>query len=313
MSQNQFFEGPEKKLEITFKGVDLSSAPKSYWDEIVELAQAKILSTLESDGCKAFLLSESSLFVWPDRLIMITCGTTKLIRAAERLQTDFKDHITSVFFERKNEYQPELQQSSSLQDMTRLQNMFGGEAYRFGRQDDHHLYLFNKKMNSEKNIEMPTVELLMYGLRGEFKNQLVKTKESQKIVNDKFSEVFKGFNLDPFFFDPLGYSLNGLKGSQYLTVHVTPQGEENYFSFEMDQFSFAEHTSVLNDLIELCDPVSFDLICFTEEPVENPLFFNKYEIKQEQKQNLQTDYNVLYTHYFDSKSGSDRPVKILGD
>ena len=246
MSQNQFFEGPEKKLEITFEGVDLSKQPRSYWDEIVELAQAKILSTLETQDCKAYLLSESSLFVWPNRLIMITCGTTKLIKASEKLQNDFKDHLTSVFFERKNEYQPELQKSSSLDDMTRLQNMFGGEAYRFGRQDDHHLYLFNKKIKESKDAYVPTVELLMYGLRGEFKNQLVKTEECQKTVNEKFSEVFKGFDLDPFFFDPLGYSLNGLKDSQYLTIHVTPQGEENYFSFEITLLTFHLNFLLIN-------------------------------------------------------------------
>lgn len=313
MSQNQFFEGPEKKLEITFEGVDLSTKPRSYWDEIVGLAQAKILSTLETADCKAFLLSESSLFVWPNRLIMITCGTTKLIKAAEKLQKDFKNQLTSVFFERKNEYQPELQKSFALDDMTVLHEMFGGEAYRFGRQDDHHLYLFNRKIKNSDDIKIPTVELLMYGLRGEFKNQLIKTEESQKTVNEKFSQVFKDFDLDPFFFDPLGYSLNGLKNSQYLTIHVTPQGEENYFSFEMDQFSFQKHGKILSDLIDLCDPVSFDLIYFTKEPVSHLLELNKYQIKQEQRQKLQTGYNVLYKHYYDSQQSSDKPVKILGD
>lgn len=313
MSQNVFFEGPEKKLEITFDGVDLSALPKSYWDEIVGLAQAKILSTLENDHCKAFLLSESSLFVWSNRLIMITCGTTKLIKAAEKLQTDFQGHLTSVFFERKNEYQPELQKSSAIDDMQRLQNMFGGEAYRFGRQDDHHLYLFNKAIKDTQDIEVPTVELLMYGLRGEFKNHLVKTEDCQKTVNQKFSEIFKGFTLDPFFFDPLGYSLNGLKESQYLTIHVTPQGEENYFSFEMDQFSFSQHKQILSELIELCDPVAFDLIYFTKEPLDPTFELKNYSVKQAQKQRLQTSYHVLYTHYFDVQQCNGKPVKILGE
>ena len=108
-------------------------------------------------------------------------------------------------------------------------------------------------------------------------------------------------------------SLNGLKDSQYLTIHVTPQGEENYFSFEMDQFSFSKQGKILSDLIELCDPVSFDLIYFTKEPSDNCLELKKYNIKQQQKQKLQTGYSVLYTHYFDSEQGSDKPVQILGD
>ncbi|MCB0357905.1 MAG: hypothetical protein KDD40_12900, partial [Bdellovibrionales bacterium] len=71
-----FFEGSEKKLEIelSISAGDLREKPFSFWEALVNKAQAKIISKIESSECRAFLLSESSLFVWSNRLTLITCG-----------------------------------------------------------------------------------------------------------------------------------------------------------------------------------------------------------------------------------------------
>ena len=145
MSQNQFFEGPEKKLELVFKAgsKNLLNEPRAFWDDLVSLAQAKILSTIDNKDCKAFLLSESSLFVWENRVILITCGTTTLIKAAKHMIDTFgKECLEEVFYERKNEYQPSLQKSSALEDMSALKEILGGKVLRFGRKDDHHVYIY---------------------------------------------------------------------------------------------------------------------------------------------------------------------------
>ena len=81
-----FFEGSEKKVQIIVNEKKLSlltGIADAFWHGFVNSSGAKILSTIESNHCKAFLLSESSLFIWPHKLILITCGTTQLIKAIE--------------------------------------------------------------------------------------------------------------------------------------------------------------------------------------------------------------------------------------
>ena len=76
-----FFEGSEKKIELVVnsKVKDLRALGDSFWEEVVGKCQAEILSKISSSRVDSYLLSESSLFVWSDRFIMITCGQTQLI------------------------------------------------------------------------------------------------------------------------------------------------------------------------------------------------------------------------------------------
>jgi len=313
MSQNQFFEGPEKKLELVFKAgsVDLFEQPREFWDNLVSLAQAKILSSLETKDCKSFLLSESSLFVWKDRVILITCGTTTLIKAAKHmLETFGKDSLEEVFYERKNEYQPSLQKSSALQDMNDLKEVLGGKVLRFGRQDDHHVYVYNKSFVTESAGKVNTLELLMYGLQGEFKNSFVNKPESQNLVLKKLKEILPGFELDTFFFEPEGFSFNALQGSRYATMHVTPQGSENYLSFEMDQVSTEESKETVQKLVELCKPISYDTIAFSAEEQSLEMSQEPYSLKQVSKSSTDSGYKVSYSHFYDKKNIYTEPFVI---
>ncbi len=84
------FEGSEKKLEIIFNSdTNLLKAEQSVWDAVVKKANATILSMIENDQQKAFLLSESSLFVWSDRILLITCGQTSLISSVQEILKHF--------------------------------------------------------------------------------------------------------------------------------------------------------------------------------------------------------------------------------
>ena len=314
MSQNHFFEGPEKKLELVFKAksVNLLEEPEVFWDELVELAQAKILSKLESETCKAFLLSESSLFIWEDRVILITCGTTTLIKAAKHLLNRYGiDCIEEVFYERKNEYQPNLQKSSALEDMHELQSLLGGKVMRFGRQDDHHVYIYNNNFHEQAHAgKVNTLELLMYGLKGEFKDSFVNDQKNQKIVLEKLTEVLPDFVFDTFFFEPEGFSFNALKGDQYATMHVTPQGSENYLSFEMDQVNLKESEEIVAKLVELCKPISYDIILFSAEEENVGLHRPPYEVKQISKCSTDSGYKILYSHFYDKQNIYIEPLNI---
>ncbi|RVW44633.1 S-adenosylmethionine decarboxylase proenzyme [Vitis vinifera] len=82
------FEGYEKRLEISFsepgifsdpEGRGLRSLSRAQLDEILEPAECTIVGSLSNDIVDSYVLSESSLFVYPYKIIIKTCGTTKLL------------------------------------------------------------------------------------------------------------------------------------------------------------------------------------------------------------------------------------------
>ena len=103
-----FFEGSEKKAEVVVNSQNLSllnDISNTFWQELVECCNAQILSSVENEHCKAFLLSESSLFVWDDRFLILTCGVTKLVNSIEYfIQNTQPEDILHVTYQRKKEY-----------------------------------------------------------------------------------------------------------------------------------------------------------------------------------------------------------------
>ena len=82
------FEGYEKRLEMSFfdpgslvdpRGMGLRSLSKAQLDEILKPAECTIVSSLSNNHVDSYVLSESSLFVYPYKIIIKTCGTTKLL------------------------------------------------------------------------------------------------------------------------------------------------------------------------------------------------------------------------------------------
>ncbi len=80
------FEGPEKGLEIDFApdwgpARGLREITRAQWDGILTEAACTILATLSNDRLDSYVLSESSLFVYPLKMLLKTCGTTTLLKA----------------------------------------------------------------------------------------------------------------------------------------------------------------------------------------------------------------------------------------
>lgn len=82
------FEGYEKRLEISFfepgifvdpDGKGLRSLSKVQLDDILGPAECTIVASLSNDHVDSYVLSESSLFIYPYKIIIKTCGTTKLV------------------------------------------------------------------------------------------------------------------------------------------------------------------------------------------------------------------------------------------
>ncbi|EGS17576.1 S-adenosylmethionine decarboxylase proenzyme-like protein [Thermochaetoides thermophila DSM 1495] len=170
------FEGPEKLLEVWFapsprllppsvKEGGLKAVSPSTWEGMLDLVKCKILSIVRSEHVDAYLLSESSMFVFPHKLILKTCGTTTLLLGLRRLlriaavDAGFPFHNATslddvrvaatpyrVFYSRKNFLFPHRQRGphSSWKDEVKfLDDTFeNGSAYMVGRMNADHWYLY---------------------------------------------------------------------------------------------------------------------------------------------------------------------------
>lgn len=78
------FEGSEKRLEVDFAISDhqgLRTLDRGQLDQLMTSAGCCIVSDRHNDQFDAYVLSESSLFVFPHKLVLKTCGTTKILHA----------------------------------------------------------------------------------------------------------------------------------------------------------------------------------------------------------------------------------------
>lgn len=82
------FEGFEKRLQIDFfpgpvgsDGKGLRGLSRSEIDQLLSAARCTIVSELSNSEVDSYVLSESSLFVYPYKVVLKTCGTTKLLSA----------------------------------------------------------------------------------------------------------------------------------------------------------------------------------------------------------------------------------------
>lgn len=171
-----FPSGPEKLLEVWFapsarslpptvKEHGLKSVSSDAWVDMLDLVKCKILSVIHSETVDAYLLSESSMFVFPHKIILKTCGTTTLLLGLHRLLRiaatvagfSFHNAISldearaaatpyRVFYSRKNFLFPDRQQGphrSWKQEVKYLDDMFeGGSAYMVGKMNGDHWYLY---------------------------------------------------------------------------------------------------------------------------------------------------------------------------
>ncbi len=298
-----FFEGSEKKAEVIIKAPLLSlldDIDDDFWTALVQCCNAQILSSIRNDDCKAFLLSESSLFVWHDRLLILTCGNTRLVHSVEFfIQQIGMDKIQQVIYQRKNEYFAHAQPSSFGDDIKLLGQYVTGKAYRFGELDSHHNYIFHQDNSSFKaQSDDKTYEFLAYQISQKASEKLttfgLKAEEIRQFL--QLDQLIGDFILDDFVFDPFGYSVNAIKGKSYLTIHVTPQANSSYVSVESN-INLRELTATF---LSILSPKSFDLLSFNDFDFINltdEFIPNNYVSKSRVTEHLSNNYSVCFANY----------------
>ncbi|RDB25194.1 S-adenosylmethionine decarboxylase proenzyme [Hypsizygus marmoreus] len=254
------FEGPEKLLEIWFKPsandvpdaanasadskIGLRKVDRKIWEEMLDIVKCEVLSVVNGTEMDAYLLSESSFFVFPHRLILKTCGTTLnlygLPRILEIAATEANlPSVHRCFYSRKSFMFPERQLGPHRdwkQEVEYLDNIFdNGSAYTVGKVNGDHwlLYLTNPEDGSSetapsspidtKDDDLPdyTIEILMSDLAAPARDRFFSSLSPADDPHEHgtalsetlgISEIFPSHltTIDAYSFSPCGYSANAL-------------------------------------------------------------------------------------------------------
>ncbi|KAL5725602.1 adenosylmethionine decarboxylase [Ranunculus cassubicifolius] len=274
------FEGFEKRLEISFFEPGLFTDPerrglrsltRTQLDEILGPAECTIVSSLSNADVDSYVLSESSLFVSSYKIIIKTCGTTKLLLSISpilKLAKTLSLSVRAVKYTRGSFLDPGAQSfphRSFSEEVTVLDGYFGrlgagSRAYVMGsitKSQNWHIY-----SSCADSMDAPepvyTLEMCMTGLDKNCASVFYKTESSSADEMTKQSgirQILPKSDINDFEFDPCGYSMNAIEGSAISTIHVTPEDGFSYASFEA-----AGYDPKVVNLKELIDRV---LVCFS--------------------------------------------------
>jgi len=316
VSVAQLFEGTEKKVELVLSpgNPSLRSHDARFWNGVCEAAGARILFRQCGDRCDAYLLSESSLFVYDDKMIMITCGRTRLVAAVEAvLRVVPASAVEFLVYERKNESFPHAQPTSFFDDVRCLRRYFTGTALRFGDADDHHIHLFTLDRKHAPDAGEITLELLMHGIDERIAELFRPGDDVAEVRRQSgLDRLLPGFAINDHLFEPSGYSLNGLCGEAYWTLHVTPQPAGSYVSFETNYRDRDQLHAGVDRLLDLFRPRSFDWLLFDLDDTLH-LAPSGYRLRDLFSTRLTCGYRVDFATHDRPPSGARLPAELHVD
>ncbi|KAF6156352.1 hypothetical protein GIB67_031473 [Kingdonia uniflora] len=271
------FEGFEKRLEITFsdapifvdpQGLGLRALTRTQIDSITDAARCTIVSNLSNSEFDSYVLSESSLFIYTNKIVIKTCGTTKLLLAIPtilELASSLSLPVFAVKYSRGSFIFPDAQPAphrSFSEEVAVLNGFFGnlksgGKAYVFGDAAapncNWHVYSASQKtLIPSESSPLVTLEMCMTGLDKECASVFFKksedytAKEMTKLSG--ISKILPSHEICDFDFDPCGYSMNAIDGLAFSTIHVTPEDGFSYASYEA--MGFDSHSVNFESLVK---------------------------------------------------------------
>lgn len=295
------FEGPEKNLEIDFKvGVGASqgfrNVSRENIDAMLEAGQCQILSKISNEHIDAYVLSESSLFIYSHKIVIKTCGTTTLLltipfikKYAEALGME----IEWVSYSRKNYNFPEEQKyphTSYQTEVEYLESFFpNGTAHVLGPLNHDHWYIYvwdaEEHETSKLPLQLPsisernplkgtpganesTLHVLMQDMHPSvakrfFKNDDPTMTSRRMTIESGIRDLVPGAVLDDFAFDPCGYSMNGILFDAYYTIHITPESHCSYVSFETNA-RLRCYDSLLKNVLRCFRPAKYSVSVYAD-------------------------------------------------
>lgn len=259
------FEGFEKRLELHFFGDDPKNVGlglrlldfESLDEHVLQAVQCTVVSAVANHYFDAYVLSESSLFVYPTKIILKTCGTTQLLKSVAPLLRHASSlglTLTSCRYTRGNFIFPGAQpfphdtfqnEVVYLEDSLPHTLCYRKASVMPSKTPSHSWHVFSASTEAASypfnGDVMYTIEICMTELDrdlarsffqrpGDGKNGDTAGKEMTEITG--IGEINPGALICDFAFDPCGYSMNGIDGDRHSTIHVTPEDGFSYASFE---------------------------------------------------------------------------------
>lgn len=266
------FEGPEKTLEVCFrrigdeknisnvgeineaqvtpeageagkkKKLGLRQLGRRDLDRICARARCTILSSISNQYVDAYVLSESSLFIYPYHLVLKTCGTTTLLRCIAtliELGRKLGLEIDWVGYSRKNfnfpgdqafPHQSFHQELDYLYSHKSLCERLDGDGYTLGPVTDDHWFVFvadqtiraggldadtDRVLNIMMfDIDEEVAKLFYYegyeNIPGETKDEEVERISKEQTTASGIDKLCPGSLIDARAFEPCGYSMNAI-------------------------------------------------------------------------------------------------------
>lgn len=255
MTFGSSFEGPEKKLFVTFtpQSPGLRSMSFSDLNRILSAASCSVISVVRNEHIDSYLLSESSLFIGDNSIMIKTCGTTTLLLALPvimAIAARNHQYPAMVQYSRTEFSFPEQQpfpHDAFANEVTFLDRVlrFDGLSFEIGSVNScPEWYVYVAELLPTLASSVPqSLEVFMFDLdpivmkhfRHEENHERAGTSTaiSETTVQCGLQRLLKeGCVVDAYNFVPCGYSLNAICNEDFYTVHVSPEPEASYVSFE---------------------------------------------------------------------------------
>jgi len=307
------FEGPEKRLEVVFRATLSSEGLRRFgreeWQKVLDHAKCTIISNTSNEFFDAYVLSESSLFVYPTKIMLKTCGTTTLLRCLPslfELAGSVQTGPEYLCFARRNFNFPQRQlhpHTSFESETSYLTSLFPkGHAYVFGSTCGDHWNLFTVDLRETipAKAKNQTLEIMMSELDKDIMRMFYKCPDRDAKTTTKLSgiaDLIPGSINDEVQFEPCGYSLNGLNKEALYTIHITPEDHCSYVSFETN-LQLPDYTDLINHVLKVFNPgkVSVSLYADSISRSKFKSDLPNYQLKCKTKQQLENSY-VTYCNY----------------
>ncbi|KAG2436929.1 hypothetical protein HXX76_006448 [Chlamydomonas incerta] len=279
------FEGSEKRIEVDFRfGANspangLRSIPRETLDELMTLARCCIVSSRSNDMLDAYVLSESSLFVYPTKWILKTCGTTRLLNSVPRLLEVARSigleprrckYTRASFLFPENQpfpYTAFEHEVGFLDEHFGAMCANGGTAFMLGEPYQGlqwHVYLaddmlpLGDEFKPTYNFEVTMTDLGAEAAAQFFRDNNPKFVSAERTTKDTgIAELKPKAIIDDYVFEPCGYSMNGIDNTGLITIHVTPEAHQSYASVEFSGFGedlMAPVQELLNKVVKIFAP-----------------------------------------------------------
>lgn len=173
------------------------------------------------------------------------------------------------------------------------------------REEDQTVEILMTRLNP-KNMER------FYHQQGEMPSGI----EGGKLVDQMtgIDQLYPTADVDSYLFEPCGYSSNGLWQDRYFTIHVTPEPQCSYASFETNipvAQSHPEHSHddpidrLVRQVINIFDPASFTVTFFTAHVPDQRRHQHMIRSMSQKLGYKRTDrilyefdgYDLVYGHY----------------